>query len=67
MDTLGIEPRASRMLSGVIPLHHVPVEMLPRRSGQKLIDFISNTPITAPRRFIQAPLAQWLERWSYEP
>ena len=26
MDTLGIEPRASRMLSGVIPLHHVPYD-----------------------------------------
>ena len=24
LDTLGIEPRASRMLSDVIPLHHVP-------------------------------------------
>ena len=23
MDTLGIEPRASRMLRGVIPLHHI--------------------------------------------
>ena len=25
VDTLGIEPRASRMLSDVIPLHHVPM------------------------------------------
>ena len=25
MDTLGIEPRASRMLSGCVPLHHVPM------------------------------------------